>query len=84
MKITDLRCAVIGKHPIVRILTDEGLYGLGEVEFTKTYLKPSVLHFREALIGEDPTDVLADAPEDTTDHSSTSPRERQRKKRTKP
>src|SRR5262249_4216126 len=57
MKITDLRCAVIGKHPIVRIVTDEGLYGLGEVEFTKTYLKPFVLHFREALIGEDPTDV---------------------------
>ena len=57
MKITDLRCAVIGKHPIVRIVTDEGLYGLGEVEFTKTYLKPWVLHFREALIGEDPTDV---------------------------
>jgi len=57
VKITDLRCAVIGKHPIVRIVTDEGLYGLGEVEFTKTYLKPFVLHFREALIGEDPTDV---------------------------
>src|SRR4051794_36278838 len=57
MKIIDLRCAVIGRHPIVRIVTDEGLYGLGEVEFTKTYLKPWVLHFREALIGEDPTDV---------------------------
>ena len=57
MKITDLRCAVIGRHPIVRITTDEGLHGLGEVEFTKTYLKPWVLHFREALIGEDPTDV---------------------------
>lgn len=57
MKITDLRCAVIGKHPILRIVTDEGLYGLGEVEFTKSYLEPFVLHFREALIGEDPTDV---------------------------
>ena len=57
MKITDLRCAVIGTHPIVRVVTDEGLYGLGEVEFTKSYLKPWVLHFREALIGEDPTDV---------------------------
>ena len=57
MKITDLRCAVIGKHPIVRVVTDEGLYGLGEVEFTKSYLKPFVLHFRDALIGEDPTDV---------------------------
>jgi L-alanine-DL-glutamate epimerase-like enolase superfamily enzyme len=57
MKITDLRCAVIGRHPIVRIVTDEGLYGLGEVEHTKSYLKPWVLHFREALIGMDPTDV---------------------------
>ena len=51
MKITDLRCAVIGKHPIVRITTDEGIHGLGEVEFTKGYIKPWVLHFREALIG---------------------------------
>ena len=57
MKITDLRCAVIGRHPIVRIVTDEGLYGRGEVEHTKTYLKPFVLHFRDALIGEDPTNV---------------------------
>lgn len=57
MKITDLRCAVIGKHPIVRIVTDEGLHGLGEVEFTKPYLKPFVLHLRDALLGEDPTDV---------------------------
>ena len=57
MKITDLRCAVIGKHPIVSVVTDEGLYGLGEVEYTKTYLKPWVLHFRDALVGEDPTDV---------------------------
>ena len=57
MKITDLRCAVIGKHPIVRITTDEGIHGLGEVEYTKGYIKPWVMHFREALIGEDPTDV---------------------------
>ncbi len=57
MKIRDLKCAVIGKHPIVRITTDEGLHGLGEVEYTKPYLKPYVLQFREALIGEDPTDV---------------------------
>jgi len=57
MKITDLRVAVIGKHPIVRVVTDEGLHGLGEVEYTKTYLKPWILHFRDALLGEDPTDV---------------------------
>ena len=55
MKIVDLRCAVIGKNPIVRLVTDEGLSGYGEVEQYKPYLKPFVLSLREALIGEDPT-----------------------------
>ena len=57
MKITDLRCGVIGRNPIVRIVTDEGIDGYGEAESYKPYLKPFVLQFREALIGEDPTDV---------------------------
>lgn len=57
MRITDLRCAVIGKNPIVRITTDEGISGYGEVEQYKPYLKPHILHFREALIGMDPRDV---------------------------
>lgn len=57
MKITDLKCAVIGKNPIVRITTDEGISGYGEVEQYKPYLKPHILHFREALIGTDPRDV---------------------------
>ena len=57
MKITDLKCAVIGENPIVRIVTDEGISGYGQVESLKPYLKPYVLQFREALIGEDPTDV---------------------------
>ena len=29
MKIIDLKCAVIGKNPIVRIVTDEGISGYG-------------------------------------------------------
>jgi L-alanine-DL-glutamate epimerase-like enolase superfamily enzyme len=57
MKIVDLKCAVIGKNPIVRIVTDQGVSGFGEVEQYKPYLKPFILHLREALIGEDPTDV---------------------------
>jgi L-alanine-DL-glutamate epimerase-like enolase superfamily enzyme len=57
MKIIDLKCAVIGENPIVRITTDEGISGFGEVEQYKPYLKPFILHFREALIGLDPTDV---------------------------
>ena len=43
MKIVDLKCAVIGRHPIVRILTDEGIVGTGQVESSKPYLKPHVL-----------------------------------------
>lgn len=55
MKITDLRCAMIGRHPILRITTDEGISGYGQVEHFKPYLKPFVLHFRDFLIGQDPT-----------------------------
>jgi L-alanine-DL-glutamate epimerase-like enolase superfamily enzyme len=57
MKITDLKCAVIGKNPVVRIVTDAGISGFGEVEQYKPYLKPFILHFRDALIGADPTNV---------------------------
>ena len=57
MKITDLKCAVIGENPIVRIVTDQGIDGYGEIENTKPYVKPQVLYYRQALIGEDPTDV---------------------------
>jgi L-alanine-DL-glutamate epimerase-like enolase superfamily enzyme len=57
MKIIDLKCAVIGKNPIVRVVTDEGISGYGEVEQYKPYLKPFILQFRDALIGEDPTNV---------------------------
>jgi len=55
MKIVDLKCAIIGKSPIVRIVTDEGLSGYAQAETWKPYLKPHILAFREALIGEDPT-----------------------------
>ncbi len=57
MKITDLKCAVIGQNPIVRLVTDEGVSGYGEVENTKPYLKPHVLYYKRYLLGEDPTNV---------------------------
>lgn len=57
MKIIDLKCAVIGGHPIVRIVTDQGISGFGQVEHFKPYLKPHVLYFRDALLGEDPSNV---------------------------
>ncbi|KKC32349.1 mandelate racemase/muconate lactonizing enzyme family protein [Devosia psychrophila] len=55
MKIVDLKCAIIGKSPVVRIVTDEGISGYAQAETWKPYLKPHILAFREALIGEDPT-----------------------------
>src|SRR3954451_23692891 len=57
MKIVDLKCAVIGENPVVRIVTDEGIDGYGEVESYKPYLTWHVLHLKPALIGEDPTNV---------------------------
>ncbi len=57
MKIVDLKCAVIGQNPIVRIVTDEGISGYGEVESSKPYVKPQVLFYRDLLLGEDPTNV---------------------------
>ena len=57
MKITDIKCAIIGGNPIVRITTDEGIDGLGQAEWTKPYLKPFVLFYRDSLLGQDPTDV---------------------------
>ena len=57
IKITDLRCAVIGRNPVIRIVTDQGVSGYGEAESTKAYLKPMVLFYKDYLLGEDPTDV---------------------------
>jgi L-alanine-DL-glutamate epimerase-like enolase superfamily enzyme len=57
IKITDLRCAIIGKSPVVRIVTDQGVSGYGEAESYKPYLKPMVLFYKDYLLGEDPTDV---------------------------
>ena len=57
MKIVDLKCAVIGDNPIVRIVTDEGIDGYAEVESYKPYLTWHVLHLKPGLIGEDPTNV---------------------------
>src|SRR5437868_6193256 len=57
MKITDLKCAVIGQNPTVRINTDEGIYGYGQAENAKPYLRPHVLFYKQYIVGEDPTNV---------------------------
>jgi len=57
MKITDLKCTVIGRNPVVRIDTDEGVSGLGEIESSKDYLKPHVMFYKHYILGQDPTNV---------------------------
>ena len=57
MKITDLKCTILGENPVVRITTDAGISGYGEAENPKPYLKPHVLFYKQYLIGEDPTNV---------------------------
>src|SRR5258708_8431493 len=57
IKITDLRCAIIGRNPVVRIVTDQGISGYGQAESAKPYLKPMVLFYKDYVVGEDPTDV---------------------------
>ena len=57
IKITDLRCAIIGGSPVVRIVTDQGVSGYGQAETRKAYLRPMVLFYKDYILGEDPTDV---------------------------
>ncbi len=57
MKIIDMKCAVIGQNPVVRIVTDEGISGYGQAESSKAYLKPHVLFYRDKILGSDPTNV---------------------------
>ena len=57
MKITDLKVAIIGDAPVVRITTDEGIDGVGAGETAKPYLKPMIEFYREMIIGNDPANV---------------------------
>ncbi|MFF7291585.1 mandelate racemase/muconate lactonizing enzyme family protein [Microbacterium sp. NPDC008134] len=58
MKITDVRCARIGRSPIIRVLTDEGIDGFAEIEFSKPRAVAGSLDmYRALLLGQDPTEV---------------------------
>jgi len=57
MLITDLKCALIGNNPVVRLVTDAGLSGYAEAESYKPYLKPHVLMYKPYILGTDPTQV---------------------------
>lgn len=57
MRIIEVRCAVLGGHPIVRLITDEGLCGYGQIEFWKPFAKAHVALLAPNIIGMDPRDV---------------------------
>ena len=69
MKITDLKCAIIGQNPVIRIITDDGIDGLGAAEGSKPYLKPMVMFYKDAIFGTRananqhlPRSILAEIP----------------------
>jgi L-alanine-DL-glutamate epimerase-like enolase superfamily enzyme len=57
MKITALKCTVLGDNPVLRICTDEGIDGYAQAEASKSYLKPHVMFYEKLILGEDPRDV---------------------------
>ena len=57
MKITDLKCAVMGYNTIIRVLTDAGVDGYGEIERQTPYLRAQILFYKSFIVGEDPTNV---------------------------
>jgi len=59
MKITNLKCAIIGNNIVLRVMTDKGIDGYAEVESHKSYLLPLVPYYRDLIIGCDPTDVAS-------------------------
>jgi L-alanine-DL-glutamate epimerase-like enolase superfamily enzyme len=57
MKIVDLKFATLGQNPVVRVVTDEGISGYGGLENGRAYNKSQVLYYKDAILGEDPTNV---------------------------
>ena len=57
VKITDLKCAIIGHNATVRIVTDQGISGYGQTESGDPHLRAQVFFYKRFLLGEDPTDV---------------------------
>ena len=73
MKITDLKCAkltenpivpifisddiIVGRNLVLRITTDEGISGYGQLDNFKSDLKDHILFYKKYIIGEDPTNV---------------------------
>jgi L-alanine-DL-glutamate epimerase-like enolase superfamily enzyme len=57
VKITDVKCAIIGRNPVIRIVTDQGISGYGQAESGKATVKQNVPYYKPLLVGEDARDV---------------------------
>jgi len=57
VKIVDLKCALFGNSPVVRICTDEGVDGYGQIEWSLPQMAAVVPMYRDVLLGEDPTNI---------------------------
>lgn len=57
MKITAIRCALLGDSPVIRVATDEGVDGYSQIESSKPYMATVVPMYEPFLLGEDPTDI---------------------------
>jgi len=58
LKITDLRLAVVAAnydYPLIRIDTNQGIYGLGEVRDAGH--KENALQFKSMLVGQNPCNI---------------------------
>jgi L-alanine-DL-glutamate epimerase-like enolase superfamily enzyme len=48
---------VIGRNPVIRIVTDQGISGYAQSESGKTNVKPLIPYYKPFLLGEDARDV---------------------------
>lgn len=55
MRIVDVRCALVGSYPLVRVVTDAGIDGFGPMESFKSDIVVLVPSFRDKILGCDPT-----------------------------
>lgn len=56
-----MKVAILGKYPVIRVETDEGVVGYGEQEWPKHNLTAQVLFYKQFLLGEDPALVTVSA-----------------------
>ncbi|MDP6117634.1 MAG: mandelate racemase/muconate lactonizing enzyme family protein [Planctomycetota bacterium] len=57
MKITDVKSAIIGSNIVIRVVTDKGIDGYGEVEESKDFVRPLIPYYKDLILDCDPTNV---------------------------